>query len=399
MEILYLSQCVPNPPDKGERIRSHHEFMHLSSRHRVHLACFARDPQEMDASEELRSRCASFYVERLNRPLALGRAAMRFAIGGSLTASYYSSPRMAGWIADLVQNVKLDATFAFSSVAAALAPADIPLLADLVDVDSEKWLQYSGMRRAGFAYRMEGRRLRELEIQVGGQARACLFATSAEAELYRNFAPGVRNVTVENGIDTKFFDPAATGPKSDSGGRRYAVFVGVMDYFPNVDAVVWFASEILPLIRKRDPRFEFVIVGRNPSREVRALTKRPGVRVTGGVPDIRPYLAGARCFAASFRMTRGIQNKVLEALAMGKPVFASMPVCRTFGGDLPSGVTPCETASDFAFAILQGSSTSAREMRMDVQRRFCWTASMEKVSIELDAAVEASRSNQGMRVV
>lgn len=399
MEILYLSQCVPNPPDKGERIRSHHEFMHLSSRHRVHLACFARDPQEMDASEELRPRCASLYVERLNRPLALYRAAVQFALGGSLTTAYYRSPLMAAWVLELNRRVKLDATFSYSLPVAPMAPPDLPLLVNMADVDSEKWFQYSRMRKPGLFYAMEGRRLRTVEMEIGRRAWTSFFATCPETELFRTFAPGARALPSENGIDTDFFNPAASPRIAELEGRRYAVFVGVMNYFPNVDAVMWFASEILPLLRKRDPRFEFFIVGRSPSRAVRALARYPGVTVTGGVPDIRPYLGGAECFAASFRMTRGIQNKVLEALSMGKPVFASLPVCGTFGGDLPLGITPCGTAQEFASAILQGSLAAPEAMRHSVRDRFCWAASMEKVSIELDAAVEASRSNQGMRVV
>src|SRR5581483_8066374 len=162
-----------------------------------------------------------------------------------------------------------------------------------VDVDSEKWLQYSRERVPGFAYALEGRRLRRIEAAAAASASVAILATEAEAALLRSFAPAASVAAMENGVDFDFFDPSAAPPIPALEGRRALVFVGVMDYYPNAAGAVRFAERVFPQLRAADPALEFWIVGRNPSKAVARLASSPGIVVTGGVPDVRPYLRSA----------------------------------------------------------------------------------------------------------
>ena len=392
MDILFLSHCVPNPPDKGERIRAHHEIRHLASRYRVHLAAFARGREQLEAAREMAGGCASLYVEPLRPRVALGAAAVRFALGGSLTMSFYGSRRMRRHIGELTRTVPLKATVAYSTAMAQYAPAGVPLLLDMVDVDSEKWFQYARLRRPSFPYALEGRRLRRHECRYAAQARRTLLATEQERALLASFAGAVSTGCVENGVDLARFDPAAVPALAELAGRRILVFVGAMDYYPNRDAVIWFGDRVLPALRRRDPALEFFIVGSSPAADVVRLAAGDGIAVTGSVPDVRPYLAAAAAFVAPLRIARGIQNKVLEALAMGKPVLASGAVCDTFGAELPAGLTRCETEQDYHEALGRlPAGHDPDRIREAARGRFSWEKNMSLLASELAAVISGAR--------
>ena len=392
MDLLYLSHCVPNPPDKGERIRAHHQVAYLAERYRVHLVCFARGKQEVVQARELEGRCASVYVEGLSTPASAIGALVRFGLGACLTTSFYSSRTMRRHVEELAGRVPLSAVVAYSSAMAPYAPAGTPLLLDMVDVDSEKWVQYSRMRQPGIFYGLEGRRLRRLETEFAYRAGRTLLATGQEEDLLRSFAPGALTSSVENGVDFEYFDPARTGRLAEVEKRRYVAFVGAMDYFPNADAARWFVDEVYPEVRRRNPGMEFLVVGRNPTGAVWGLGRREGITVTGSVPDVRPYLASAVAVVAPLRIARGIQNKVLEALAMGKPVAASPAVCETLGPRAPAGVMRCESGPDYAEAIAaierMGAGRRA-EIRQAARRRFSWEAHTGRLSAALEEVMGA----------
>ena len=382
MDILYLSHCVPNPPDKGEKIRAHRELLHLCERFRVHLACFARSPQDLASAGDLRARCASVYAEHLPPVTALARAAARFAWGESLMMAHYSSRSMQQYVADLARRERLSATVIYTAVMAPLAPAGVPALLDLVDVDSEKWFDYARMRTPGFLYGMEARRYRRAEIEQAGRASRILLSTEAEADLFRRVAPQVPVRVFTNGVDVDYFDPARSPALPELAGRRPLVFVGTMDYYPNIEGVLWFASEILPELRRRESGIEFFVVGRNPPQTVVRLGQQPGITVTGAVPDVRPYLAAARAVVAPLRIARGIQNKVLEALSMGKTVLASDAICRTLGPELPCGVVRCGSAAEF----IEGSVRTPTDatIRPYAVRELAWQRTLEGLTREVD---------------
>ncbi len=173
-------------------------------------------------------------------------------------------------------------------------------------------------------YRREGARLLAFERAAAADCDASLFVTEAEADLFRAAAPelSTRVGVMQNGVDADFFSPAHAGESPYAAGGPVVVFSGAMDYWPNMDAVTWFATELLPRIRHAVPEVRFCIVGMNPAPAVQALAGE-GVIVTGTVPDVRPYIAHADVVVAPLRIARGIQNKVLEAMAMARPVVVS----------------------------------------------------------------------------
>ena len=213
MDILFLSHCVPNPPDKGEKIRAVHELNTLAKKHRVHLACFARSEADVAHANQLKDRCASVFVEQLSPWRALAGAALRFGAGGCLSTSYYRSPRMEQHI-EALRSRSLAVTLAYSSAVVQFAPVNVPLWIDMVDVDSEKWLEYGKTRWLGAAYNLEGRRLRAVEAVCAARAECTFLTTPREQKILQQIAPHARVESLMNGVDFEAFDPAvcAAGP-------------------------------------------------------------------------------------------------------------------------------------------------------------------------------------------
>ena len=388
MDVLFLSHCVPYPPDKGERIRAYHEVQALARQHRVHVVCFAWSDAEAALAAKVRNQCASLHVETLSLPRSFGRAGLRFAFGRSLMVGFYHTASIQRRLEEVMRK-RIDAVICYSSVMAQYAPRGVPMLLDMVDVDSEKWLRYADVRRPARLYQTEAGRLRARECAYARQARMTVFATRAEENLFRTFCQDAKTSYIENGVDCSYFDPVAA-PAMELSSARSIVFVGAMDYFPNANAARRFAREIFPRLRAQHPGLKFRIVGRNPSRHVLEVRDVPGVEVTGTVPDIRAYIAASDVVVVPLRVARGIQNKVLEGLAMGKPVLISPAVAQTFSGDLPLGVTVCNSEDDYLAEYARcrlAPFTHDPAIRLDAQRRFSWQESMLKFSETLEAAV------------
>ena len=386
MEILYVSHCVPWPPDKGDRIRAFHSVRELTGHHRVHLACLARSPQEAAAISDLSGKCASLHIEVLDLPRAIVRGLFRFALGDSFTTSFYSSPKLQAHVRSVMASRPIGALVLLSPGMAAYEPEGIPFIADWGDVDSEKWFDYAKVRFPGFAYRLEAGRLRRMEHDCAVRSRRAFFTTPNELRLFQRIAPEAAAACAGNGVDTDFFDPAAGfDTPADLVGRKFLVFVGMLNYFPNSDGVCWFAENIYPELRRRDPELDLLLVGRNPTRNVADLARIDGVTVTGAVADVRPYLAAARGVVVPLRIARGIQNKVLEALAMGKQVLASEEVCRTFMPDLPQGILRCRSADDYASAAATLPTVVAPDagIAQAARSRFGWAANLAPLLAEL----------------
>lgn len=367
MELLYLSHCVPNPPDKGEKIRAYHELNALAARHRVHLSCFAHSEKEMEDARALLDRCASVYVAPLfPRALHLVRAGVRFAAGGSLMDAFYSSRRFSADLLELLESRPVRAAVVYTAVMAPFVPAGMPFVLDMADVDSEKWRAYAGQRKPRFLFQTEAERLARLEAREARRARTVLVTTAAEREALMRLAPEARCEVMENGVDTDYFDPSRCPEDPRLARRRYLLFCGQLDYFPNAQGIADFARHVFPSLRRRDPHLELIIVGRNPAPRVLALASLEGVEVAGTVDDVRPYYRHALATVVPLKIARGIQNKVLESLAMDRPVLASPEVCRTLGAELPRGVACCASTEDYA------ALPEARGIRREAMRRFSW---------------------------
>ncbi len=322
--VLYLVHRVPYPPDKGDRIRAFHLLRFLSRRAAVHLACLADEPVPVAALAALGRYCARVGIVRLGRWTRWASAFGSLVCGGTVTAGAFRSAGLRAVVRQWAAETAFDAVVASAS---SMVPylrlpqlGGVPAVVDLVDVDSQKWFDYAAVTRRPLAwlYAAEGRRLRRLEGSLPSWARAVTLVSEAEADLYRGFcAPGaVRAVT--NGVDLAYFRP-----RPQQAVEPACVFVGALDYRPNVDAACWFCEAAWPEVRRLRPRAELWLVGRRPAPSVRRLAAVPGVRVVGQVPDVRPYVARAALAVVPLRIARGLQNKVLEALAMGKAVVAS----------------------------------------------------------------------------
>jgi len=274
-------------------------------------------------------------------------------------------------IAQLMGSRPIGGAVAYTSVMAEFVPAGLPYVLDLVDVDSEKWRQYARERFPGFLYGMEAGRIRRDERRVGTAAELTLLTTAAEEALYKGFAPEARTAVLENGVDFEYFDAAKTKSSPELAERDYLLFVGTLDYYPNYSAVEWFAREVFPALRAREPQLELLVVGRNAPAKLFEICRLPGVELVGTVDDVRPYYRHARAMVAPLEIARGIQNKVLEALAMDVPVLASEAVGRTFGRELPRGVTLCATKEDYARPV------ERRGSRKDAKGRFQWSSNLK----------------------
>ncbi len=319
MNILHIAHRIPYPPDKGDKIRSYHQVRHLSNRHDVWCACFVDDPSDLKYVEALRVFCRRVAAIPLSPRQAALRGALRLVTGGSLTEGYCANARMRHALRAWSAEVTFDAVLVFSSGMAPYADAlnARRKVLDFCDLDSQKWRWYAeqstGLRR--WAYGVEARRLRVREHHWLSTFDACTVVTDAEAEAVTDPKARARLRVVGNGVDA---GDDADGTATDESHR--VGFVGQMDYRPNVDAVCWFADRVWPDIRRRVPDATFDIVGRSPAREVQALSARDGIRVVGRVDDVRGSLQDIAVSVAPLRMGRGVQNKVLEAMAASRPV-------------------------------------------------------------------------------
>ena len=324
--ILYLVHRLPYPPNKGDKVRSYHLLRHLLKQHRVFLGTFVDHPDDEQHVATLAGLCPDLHVERLNPTLAKIGSLGGLLRGEALSLAFYRSAGMQRWVSEVAHQHPLQASVVFSSPMAQYAQAllpEVPMLVDFVDVDSAKWTQYADQHAwpMSWVYAREGRALLAYERAVTLQSQQSFFVTPNEVSLFLQSAPECRGkvASVSNGVDADFFRPDAGLPNPFAAGQRAIVFTGAMDYWPNVDAAVWFATEALPVLRQRHPDLTFYIVGRDPASKVQALAG-PHVVVTGTVSDVRPYLQHASAVVAPLRVARGIQNKILEAMAMEQPV-------------------------------------------------------------------------------
>jgi sugar transferase (PEP-CTERM/EpsH1 system associated) len=386
-EILFLVHRAPWPPDRGDRIRSWHMFEALRKLAPVHVAALAdNDADAAVARAKMAPLCKSLAIEvrHASRPLALAQAVLR---GEPVSNRLFRSTALERHVASLVAHGDITHIVAFSGQMAQYIPGDFvgSVLMDFVDVDSAKFATYAEQDKRqplNWVHAREARILGAYEAEVARRVDTSLFVSEAEAAVFRKQNElGTDKVrAVENGIDTDRFDPAIPLDMVGAGEGPLAVFTGQMDYRPNIDAVRWFATDILPLIRQRHPSANFAIVGRAPTDEVRALAALPGVTVTGEVPDVRPWLAAADAVVAPLLLARGVQNKLLEAMAMARPVVASaaaatgidaVPGEHLLVADDAAGIAEavCALFDDRATAAKMGQAARARMIA-----RYGWEA-------------------------
>ncbi|MEJ7670345.1 MAG: TIGR03087 family PEP-CTERM/XrtA system glycosyltransferase [Casimicrobiaceae bacterium] len=394
--LLYLVHRLPYPPNKGDKVRSYHLLRHLAARHRVFLGTFVDDPDDERYIASLKPLCAGLYVARLDPRMARLRSLGGLVRGEAMSLPYYRDAGLKSWVEQTVRHQNIDTAVAFSSAMTQYLEGlpRLRVLVDCVDVDSAKWTQFAAARAWPFSwlYRREGNRLLAYESAAATRSIRSFFVTDAEVELFCRLAPECAGKVeaIGNGVDAEFFSPAHDVASPFPAGEVPIVFTGAMDYWPNIDAVRWFASDILPRLRTHTPELRFYVVGMRPAPAVRALAGE-AVTVTGTVPDVRPYLRHAAVIVAPLRVARGVQNKVLEAMAMGRPVVASQACAAGIeavpGEDFETAVDAPSFAASID-ALLRNPMRAAAmggAARECVLARYSWEARLSRIDRYLDA--------------
>ncbi|WP_211051331.1 TIGR03087 family PEP-CTERM/XrtA system glycosyltransferase [Parasphingorhabdus halotolerans] len=327
-DILFLTHRVPWPPNRGDKIRSHHILRKLMEFAPVHLACFADDEAEAAETSDLQNGLTSCHIVRRTKPQWM--AGIEALVSGkSISVTSFGSKQLQNWIGGLINHGNVDCIFVFSGQMAQYIPDSFSgrVIMDFADVDSAKFESYGdeGYWPMSWINKREGRLLKAFEYKTGARSDKSLFVSTAEAQLFqqRSGLSTAKIMALGNGIDLEFYRPEVVETTKLGGAGPLLVFTGQMDYRPNIEAVASFSKHVMPKILVHFPDTQFAIVGRAPTEAVWGLDGKNGTQVVGAVDDIRTWLKAADVVVAPLRIARGIQNKILEAMAMGKPVVAS----------------------------------------------------------------------------
>jgi len=327
--LLFLVHRIPFPPNKGDKIRSYHFLKYLQTEFNVYLGTFIDDPHDWQYTPQVDALCADTCYLGLKPLPAKIKSLKGLLADKALSLPYYQNPAMQRWVDAAIKTHAIRKVLVFSSVMAQFVQfrPEVEMVVDYVDVDSDKWRQYAEKKQgvARWVYRREAKYLLAYEREIASLSKTSVFVSEQEAALFKTLAPesGDKATFVNNGVDTGYFSPYQELASPYRADEEVLVFTGAMDYWANIDAVIWFATEVFPLVQASYPQAKFYIVGSNPSKAVLELAVNPAIAVTGRVDDVRPYVASARLAVAPLRIARGIQNKVLEAMAMAKAVVAT----------------------------------------------------------------------------
>jgi sugar transferase (PEP-CTERM/EpsH1 system associated) len=383
-ELIFISHRMPWPLNKGEKIRAWNLLLHLSPTFHIHLGCTVDDPADMEHIGRMEQICASVGAFPIDKEKQRKYALRHMRPGKPLMPDCYYSPSLESWVQQTMAAYPMDVVYIYS---VAMAPYAIDVdhpckILDAQDIDSEKWGEYATKtkfpRRLVFA--REQRTLLAYERSCAAAAKWTFFVSQPEADRFKELAPEVadRVVAMECGVDLERFSPADVYISPFDPAARQLVFTGNMDYWPNADAAIWFAREVMPALRQEHRDLSFWVVGANPTEDVRALASLDGVVVTGRVEDVRPYVANATAIVCPLRIARGIQNKVLEGMAMGKIVIASPPAYEGVRAQAGRDLLVAEGVEGFVATVrevLGGAYPGVgRAARAAMERGYAWGA-------------------------
>jgi len=395
MKIFYLAHRVPYPPDRGDKIRTFNEIRYLSRNHEVHVFCLADGVDDMANVRYVEDIAASVNAVARKDLASKIRALISLVSCKPFSLGYFDEASLHQKIMQERRRIEPDLALVYSSGMAQYVDGfeDLPRIMEFGDLDSLKWMQYAARGRPPqkWLYGAEARRLLNYERKVAHGFDHSIVCTARERDDFERLIPGADVSCVGNGVDLDYY--CSSGTAKRPGGL---IFTGVMDYLPNVDAVIWFSDHILPRVRDAMPEATFTICGSKPTEEARALATRPGITVTGWVDDVRPYLDAAEVAVVPIRIARGIQNKLLEAMAMGLPCVSAPAAFNGIEVTGDPGVFIAEEADEFAarvIALLESPNLRAqasRAARSAVERHYSWDAQLSRLDSIMENIVKAA---------
>lgn len=397
--LLYLCHRIPFPPNKGDKITTYNILKFLSRYFDIHLGCFVDDAFDKQYQQDVAQFCASCHIMPLSRRYSQIKGLTALLTGQPITVPFYARAHMQTWVDQTIAKYAIRKAFLYSGCMAQYVmkhQENLHTVMHFADIDSDKWRQYAdktqGIMQA--VYQREHRTLAAYEQAVAAAFQVSCFVTQTETDTFKAMLPtAVRSKIhpLENGLDSAFFSPEADchlGESYSLESENYIVFTGAMDYWANEDAVIWFCREVWPKVRAAEPNAKVYLVGSSPGPKVTALNNQPGVVVTGRVEDVRPYLKYAKAAIAPMQIARGVQNKMLEAMAMAKPVVVSSltiegmedyPTSQLKVADSP------DVISHWLLNKLNQPHIVASESRNWIEQHFSWEAKLRPLLDYLDS--------------
>jgi sugar transferase (PEP-CTERM/EpsH1 system associated) len=385
MNILYLCHRFPFPPKRGGKIRPFNMIRHLHEQgHRVTVCSLARSASEAEEGRGIMPHCSACEVGHVKELWQFTRMIVRLPLPTPSSMGYFHSGELAAKVRRLLHEQRFDLIFVHcSSVAPYVAHVtDVPKILDFGDMDSQKWLEYANYKPfpLSLGYQLEGLKMLRAEKRLARSFDLCTATTRAEWQTLEDYATGAVTDWFPNGVDADYF-----GPIDGAYDAETVSFIGRMDYYPNQECMQRFCDEVWPLLKSRRPALKLLIVGADPSPSMRALGRRPGVTVTGSVPDVRPYIRGSALMVAPLAIARGTQNKILEAMAMGVPVVTSSAAAGGVDAEAEQHFLVADGAQATAQAVLRIVEQPSERARLAASGRermlshHAWSRSMQRM--------------------
>jgi len=394
MRILFLSQRVPYPPNRGDKITTWKLIERMRRRHEVVVVALSHDEADAQGARDLEAMGIETHAFPINTKVKKLTSLPLLLTSKPMTLGVFGSTELQACVDRLAPSCDLAYAYS-SSMAAFLEPHHhFPRVMHFAELDSDKWRQYAERSRwpASWVYGHEHRTLLEYERRIAHAFADNVLCTPLEQDVFESAIPGPHSMVLRNGVDLEYYQP-----RPELAEERHLVFTGVMDYLPNIDGCTHFVQDVLPLVRAKYPDTRFTIVGSKPTSEVQALGEVEGIEVTGFVDDTRDWIGRACLSVAPLRIARGIQNKVLEALAMGLPVVGTTSATQGVEGRPGRDYLLANTAREQADAIcglfadpaeLSAQGTRGREF---VERSYDWDKVLEPLDALLERLVPGSR--------
>jgi polysaccharide biosynthesis protein PslH len=388
MKVLYLCHRFPYPPKRGGKIRPFNMIRHLQAAgHEVTVCSLARSEAEAEEGRGIAPHCTAFHMGIVKEPVQFARMIVRLPLTTPSSMGYFYSSELAAKVRELLAAERFDLIFVHcSSVAQYVEQVQgTPKILDFGDMDSQKWLEYANYKPwpLSWGYTLEGTKMLWAEKRLARRFDLCTATTRAEWQTLDAYGTGAASDWFPNGVDAQFFSPDASN--SGAYDPDTISFIGRMDYYPNQECMLRFCKEVWPLLRARRASLKLLIVGADPSPQIKALAGLPGVTVTGSVPDVRPFIRGSALMVAPLAIARGTQNKILEAMAMGVPVVTSRIAAGGVDAEADRHLLVADSAAELTEAILRICDNPAERGRLAVAGRermlthHAWPRSMQRL--------------------